>query len=122
MRMQCCCFLYRRMPAFIKEAGFVYKLRGFFSIKDFNVDANIRIDNDVSVDANVSIDDDVSVDDAVSVDNDVSDHDPLSPINFYETDKNKKRITMVVDTLNKGSLFGGVATAIIVSSFFSNKK
>lgn len=45
----------------------------------------------------------------------------LSPINFRTSDTLKTRITIITDSVSKGSLFGGVATAIIYASLWAIK-
>lgn len=45
----------------------------------------------------------------------------LKPIRFHKTNNEKPRITIVTDSVNKGSLFGGVSTAIIYASYWAIK-
>lgn len=45
----------------------------------------------------------------------------LRPLRTYSTPAGSRRITMVTDSISKGSLFGGVGTAILLSARLANR-
>lgn len=45
----------------------------------------------------------------------------LQPIRYIRVERNDLRLNIVTDSLNKSSLFGGVATSLVLATLFSNK-